>query len=57
MAVSTRVLLEVFLMVRFCREEVLYRLHFHCKLCPGDLLLAFVLSVDLSQLILLRMLI
>ena len=37
MAVSTWVLLEVLLMVLFCREEVLYRLHLHCKLCPGDL--------------------
>ena len=57
MAVPAWMLLEVLLMVLFCREEVLYRLHLHCKFCSGDLLLAFVLSVDLSQLILLRMLI
>ena len=54
MAVPARVLLEILLVVFFCREEVFYRLHLHCKLCPGDLLLAAVLSVDLSQLILLR---
>ena len=50
MTISTRILLQVFLMIFFCAEKVPERFCFYCKLCSGSFFLFSVYFHDLRQL-------